>query len=51
MVAEISNFAQGKEEGIPRAWGRDCALERNFPAHGLKENQLLDIFYNGLTGG
>ena len=51
MVEEITNFAQGKEEGIPQAWGRYCALERNCPAHGLKENQLLDIFYNGLTEG
>jgi hypothetical protein len=31
--------------------GEILCPERNFPAHGLKENQLLDIFYNGLTEG
>jgi hypothetical protein len=31
--------------------GRFSALEKKCPAHGLKENQLLDIFYNGLTEG
>jgi hypothetical protein len=49
MIAEISNFAQSKEESIPQAWGRYCALERRCPAHGFKDNELLDIFYNGLT--
>jgi hypothetical protein len=49
MVEEITNFAQDKEEDIPQAWGRYSALGRKCPAHGLKENQLLDIFYNALT--
>jgi hypothetical protein len=51
MVEEIIHFAQGKEEGIPQAWGRFSALEKKCPAHGLKDNQSLDIFYNGLTEG
>jgi hypothetical protein len=49
LVEEIIHFAQGKEEGIPQAWGRFSALGRKCPAHSLKANQLLDIFYNGLT--
>jgi 6-phosphogluconate dehydrogenase len=49
MFAEISNFTQSKEEDISQAWGRYYALERRCPAHGLKNNELLDIFYNGLT--
>jgi hypothetical protein len=30
MVAEINIFSQGKEEGIPQAWGRYCALRGIF---------------------
>jgi hypothetical protein len=26
-------------------------MTRNFPSHGFKANELLDIFYNGLTEG
>jgi hypothetical protein len=26
-------------------------MTRNCPAHGFKANELLDIFYNGLTEG
>jgi hypothetical protein len=26
-------------------------MTRNCPAHGFKPNELLDIFYNGLTEG
>jgi hypothetical protein len=39
MVEEITKFAQGKEEGIPQAWGRYSALERKCSSHGFKENQ------------
>jgi hypothetical protein len=49
MIAKISNFAQSKEESIPQAWGRYCTLERRWHAHGFQDNELLDIFYNGLT--
>jgi hypothetical protein len=36
MIAEISNFAQSKEECIPQAWGRYCALEKRFPIDARK---------------
>ena len=49
MKIEISNFAQNKEESIPQAWGRFCAIKKRCPAHGFKDNELLDAFYNGLT--
>ena len=44
----MSAFAQNEKESLPQAWGRFCALKRRCPAHGFKENELLDIFYNEL---
>ena len=38
-----------KEESLPQAWGRLCQLLNAFPNHPLKKNEILDIFYNGLT--
>jgi hypothetical protein len=38
MIAEIRNFGQSKEKGIPQAWGRYCALERRCPAHDFEDN-------------
>ena len=49
LRTQMSDFAQDKSESLPQAWGRFCALKRRCPAHGFKENDLLDIFYNGLT--
>ena len=45
----MSAFAQNEKESLPQAWGRFCALKRRCPAHGFRENELLDIFYNRLT--
>ena len=31
------------------AWGRFCALLRGRSGHMIPKNELMDIFYNGLT--
>jgi hypothetical protein len=49
MKIDICKFAQRKEETIPQAWGRFGKMTRNCPFHGLKDNEFLDTFYNGLT--
>ena len=46
---EIYNFVKIEEESLPQAWGRLCQLLNDFPDHPLKKNEILDIFYNGLT--
>ena len=43
------NFMQTKEESLAQAWGRLCQLLNALPDHPLKKNEILDIFYNGLT--
>ena len=48
-LQEIYNFAQLKEESLPQAWGRLIQLQNALPDHPLKKNEILDIFYNGLT--
>ena len=48
-LQEICNFAQIEEESLPQAWGRLCQLLNALPDHPLKKNEILDIFYNGLT--
>ena len=48
-LQEIFNFVQIKEESLPQAWGRLCQLLNALPDHPLKKNEILDIFYNGLT--
>ena len=40
---------QTKEESIPQPSGRLCQLLNALPDHPLKKNEILDIFYNGLT--
>ena len=46
---EIYNFVQIKEESLPQACGRLLRLLNALPDHPLKKNEILDIFYNGLT--
>ena len=46
---EIYNFVQIEEESLPQAWGRLLKLLNALPDHPLKKNEILDIFYNGLT--
>ena len=48
-MQEIFNFAQIKEESLPQARGRLLKLLNALPDHPLKKNEILDIFYNGLT--
>ena len=48
-LQEIFNFVQTKGEGLPQACGKLCQLLKALPDHPLKKNEILDIFYNGLT--
>ena len=40
---------QIEEESLPQAWGRLLRLLNALPEHPLTKNEILDIFYNGLT--
>ena len=40
---------QIEEESLPQAWGRLLQLLNDLPNHPLEKNEILDIFYNGLT--
>jgi hypothetical protein len=40
---------QIEDESLPQAWGRLLQLLNALPDHPLKKNEILDIFYNGLT--
>ena len=48
-LREIYNCVHIKEESLPQAWGRLLRLLNALPDHPLKKNEILDIFYNGLT--
>ena len=48
-LQEIFNFVQIEEESLPQAWGRLLQFLNALPNHPLKKNEILDIFYNGLT--
>ena len=48
-LQEIFNFVQIEEENLPQAWGRLLQLLNALHDHPLKKNEILDIFYNGLT--
>src|ERR1041385_1551784 len=45
----IYNFKQLQDEHLPKAWGRYCSLIKARPGHEVPKNELLDIFYAGLT--
>jgi hypothetical protein len=49
MKIDICKFSQRKKEIKPQAWGGFSKMTRNFTFHDLKDNELLDTFYNGLT--
>ena len=49
MSGEIFIFVQIEEESLPQAWGRLLWLLNALRDHPLKKNEILDIFYNGLT--
>ena len=40
---------QIEEESLPQAWGSLLQLLNALPDHPLKKNEMLDIFYNGIT--
>ena len=48
-LQKIFDFVQVKGEKLPESWARFCSLLRALPSHPLAKNELLDIFYNGLT--
>jgi hypothetical protein len=43
------DFEQVKGEKLPESWARFCSLIRALPRGPFPKNELLDIFYNGLT--
>jgi hypothetical protein len=48
-LQNIFDFEQIKGEKLPESWARFCSLIRALPGEPLPKNELLDIFYNGLT--
>ena len=48
-LQKIFDFVQVEKEKLPESWARFCSLLRALPRHPLAKNELLDIFYNGLT--
>ena len=48
-LREIYNFVQIEEESLRQAWGRLLPLLNDLPDHPLNKNEILDVFYNGLT--
>ncbi|KAI4982697.1 hypothetical protein ZWY2020_023189 [Hordeum vulgare] len=48
-LQDIYNFVQVEEESLPQAWGRLVQLLNDLPDHPLEKNEILYIFYNGLT--
>src|SRR4051812_29529866 len=48
-LQRIYNFKQLQDENLPIAWGRYCDLIKARPGHEAPKNELLDIFYAGLT--
>ena len=48
-LQRIFDFSQEEGEKLPASWARFCSLIRAYPKQPLPKNELLDIFYNGLT--
>src|SRR3954467_4704370 len=48
-LQKIFDFMQEKEENLPESWARFISLMRTLPNQPLPRNELIDIFYNGLT--
>jgi hypothetical protein len=48
-LQKIFDFEQGKGEKLLESWARFCSSIRARPGQPLAKNELLDIFYNGLT--
>src|SRR3954469_10612490 len=50
-LQRIYNFKQLQDEHLPKAWGRFCSLLKARTGHEIPKNELVDIFYAGLTNG
>jgi hypothetical protein len=48
-LQKIFDFEQAEGKKLPESWARFCSLIRAWPGNPLAKNELLDIFYNGLT--
>src|SRR4051794_5779196 len=48
-LQKIFDFVQVKEGNLPVSWARFTSLLRTLPRQQLPRNELLNIFYNGLT--
>ncbi|KAJ9541423.1 hypothetical protein OSB04_027929 [Centaurea solstitialis] len=48
IKAQIRNFKQGKDN-LVKAWERYKDLFLIFPNHGINDNEMMNIFYAGLT--
>ena len=48
-LQRIYNFKQLQDEHLPEALGGYCNLLKNRPRHGIPNNEIIDIFYAGLT--
>ena len=48
-LQRIYNFNKLQDEHLPKAWGRYCNLLKSKPGNGIPKNELIDIFYAGLT--
>ena len=48
-LQRIYNFNQLQDEHLPKAWGRYFHLLKIRPGHDIPKNELIDIFYGGLT--
>jgi hypothetical protein len=48
-LQKIFDFEQVEGEKLPESCRRFCSLIRVLPRELLPKNELLDIFYNGLT--
>ena len=49
ILQELFDFKQGEKEILPESWARFCALIHAQARCLLPKNELLEIYYNGLT--
>src|SRR3954462_2498019 len=48
-LQRLFDFKQEEEEKLPESWKRFYSLIHAYPGYPLPQNELLDIYYNGLT--
>src|SRR4051812_4800804 len=49
FLQRLFDFKQGGEDKLHESWKRFCALIHTHPVCPLPKNELLDLYYNGLT--